>query len=93
MQGPTHGKIFGSLKAVVTMISPLACKLLFLANDLIVITLDKCCRLLNHDLVNLIRINRNAFIGTQPCATSWQTIYHSMTDPLPQESETGVLAL
>ena len=57
------------------------------------LSLDKCCRLLKDDLVNLIRINQNVFIGTQPCATSWQTIYHNMTDPVPQESETGVLAL
>ena len=62
-------------------------------NDLISITLDKCCRLLNDDLVNLIRLNRNVFIDTQPCAISWQAIYHRMTDPVPQESETGVLAL
>ena len=65
----------------------------FYTNDLIVITLDKCYMLLNNDLVNLIRISRNVFIGTQPCATSWQTIYHSMTDPVPQESDTEVLAL
>ena len=65
----------------------------FHTDDLIVISLDKGCRLLNDDHVNLIRINRNVFIGTQLCETFWQTIYHSMTDPVPQESETGVLAL
>ena len=65
----------------------------FHTNGLIAITLDKVCKLLNDDLVNLIRINRNVFIGTQPRVTSWQTIYHIMTDPVPQESEIGVLAL
>ena len=65
----------------------------FLTNDLIVITLGKFCRLLKDDNVNLIRINWNVFIGTHPRATSWQAIHHSMTDPVPQESETGVLAL
>ena len=36
----------------------------FHTNDLIVITLDNCCRLLIDDLVNLIRLNRNVYLFT-----------------------------
>ena len=51
LKSSIHGDIAIGMQAV------------FHTNDLIVITMDKCRRLLTDDLVNLILINRNVFIA------------------------------
>ena len=61
---PTHGKISGFFKTVVTSTHGFIHK-----NAFVAINVNKWHMMWNDDLINHIQINQSVFIGSLPCST------------------------